>query len=336
MRLFACLCVILLVAACGGETPSATDTAVRAGNDIAASSAAASGATSAQEAWPAGLPRPEWSQFTRVLPDTEWFEIYTVAPRIHAIYEPRHFEEVISYLIEGDDFAVLFDTGLGIGDIKAVVDQLTARQLIVINSHGHYDHVGGNHQFPLIAALDNDFARERAGGARGDKIREMIAPEMIAGDFPSGFRPFDYEIRPWTASSTIADGDVIDLGGIALEVMQLPGHSPDALALLDRENRRLFVGDIYYDAPLYAHLEGSDLAAYGASAARLAALAPDIDTLYTAHNVPTADGSVLERLAAAFATIQRGEGDFRREDDVRRYRIDGFTILTPDKPFGRE
>lgn len=282
------------------------------------------------ENWAGALPRPEWKKFTRVLPSVPWFEVYRITPRIHAIYEPSQFEEVISYLIEGDDFALLFDTGLGIGRIKDVVDQLTDRQLIVLNSHSHYDHVGGNHEFLLIAALDTAYGLARAGGASGPAIAETVSPAWVAGPFPPGFSPEAYKIHPWAPSSTVADGDVIDLGGIALEVMHLPGHSPDSLALFDRGNRQIFVGDIFYLAPLYAHLEGSNLTHYRASAERLAALVPQLDAVYTGHNVPVVAPSYLDSLAAAFRAIADQRTDYIITDEAREYDFGDFSILVPD------
>ena len=65
--------------------------------------------------WWDKLPRPEWSEFERIDQDQEWFEVYRVADGVFAIYEPGQFEEVISFLITGEDRALLFDTGLGIG-----------------------------------------------------------------------------------------------------------------------------------------------------------------------------------------------------------------------------
>src|SRR5260370_22521477 len=78
--------------------------------------------------WCKNLPRPEYKTLQRVLPDETWFEIYKVAPGVFAIYEPHQAEETISYLITGTKQALLFDTGMGIGNIKAVVARLTSRR----------------------------------------------------------------------------------------------------------------------------------------------------------------------------------------------------------------
>src|SRR5206468_3546785 len=68
--------------------------------------------------WCKALPRPEYKDLQRVLPAETWFEVYKVAPQTFAIYEPHQSEETISYLIVGTKQAVLFDTGMGIGNIQ--------------------------------------------------------------------------------------------------------------------------------------------------------------------------------------------------------------------------
>src|SRR5207245_367208 len=102
--------------------------------------------------WCKAFPRPEYKALQRVLPDEPWFEVYKVSPGVFAIYEPHQAEETISYLIVGTKQALLFDTGMGIGNIRKVVTQLTSRPVVVLNSHTHDDHVGGNWQFPFIFA----------------------------------------------------------------------------------------------------------------------------------------------------------------------------------------
>src|ERR1700733_15356760 len=75
--------------------------------------------------WCKKLPRPAYSKLERVQMADAWFEVYKIRTGIYAIYEPHQLEEVISYLILGADRAVLFDTGMGIGNIQAVVAELT-------------------------------------------------------------------------------------------------------------------------------------------------------------------------------------------------------------------
>jgi len=62
------------------------------------------------------------------------------------------------YLVEGKDKALLIDTGLGVARLNAFVKTLTTKPLIVVNTHGHPDHAGGDFEFKSIYADPADFA----------------------------------------------------------------------------------------------------------------------------------------------------------------------------------
>lgn len=280
--------------------------------------------------WWEALPRPAWSELEPVEQSQDWFEVYEIEEGLFAIYEPGQFEEVISYLIVGSEGALLFDTGLGIGDMKRVVAELTDFDPIVVNSHTHYDHVGGNHQFTRIYGTDTDYTRENAGGRNHEHVAEFVGEGWIWKETPEGFSREDYRSEPFTITETIDDGHVFDLGGRELEVLLTPGHAPDALCLIDRENRLLLTGDTFYPAPLYAHLDGSDVHRYRESAERLAALASDVDFLMPAHNEPRVSSDYLSKMRDALDSIVAGTTDFVISDGNREYSFDGFTILTPD------
>jgi len=141
--------------------------------------------------WCRALPRPEYKVLQRVPISDRWFEVYKVAPAVFAIYEPHQSEEVISYLIVGDKRAALFDTGMGISDLKKVTSELTRLPIVVLNSHTHNDHVGDNWQFDTIYAMDTDFTRENARGSREDAQAE-VGPGQICGKLPKGFDPKTY------------------------------------------------------------------------------------------------------------------------------------------------
>ena len=235
-----------------------------------------------------------------------WFEVHKVAPDVFAIYEPHQFEETISYLILGGKQALLFDTGMGIGDLRKVVTDLTPLPIIVLNSHTHNDHVGSNWQFERVYGMDNDFTRQNARGSRDDAQAEMGA-DQICGNLPKGFDPKTYTTRPWKITSYSHDGDRIDLGGRQLQVLATPGHTPDATSLLDRANGLLFTGDTYYPAPIWLYRPETDLDAYEASIRRLAALAPELKVVLGSHNIPVASPSVLPRLVTAFDAVRAGK-----------------------------
>ncbi len=280
--------------------------------------------------WWDALPRAAWAGFDAIDQSQSWFEVYEVEPGVFAIYEPGQFEEIISYLILGSENALLFDTGLGIGDIRAVVDQLTALPITVVNSHTHYDHVGGNHQFDDVRGTETDYTRNNSAGRAHDAVAEFVGDGWIWKDTPEGFSKDAYVSKPFTVTGPVRDGDVLDLGGRSLEILLTPGHAPDSLCLLDRDNGLLFTGDTLYPATLYAHLEGSDFREYTKTAARLATLATEVSTVLPAHNEPRISADYLTRMRDAFDAIANGEAESVPSDGAQEYSFDGFTILAPD------
>ena len=277
--------------------------------------------------WCKPLPRPEYASLQRVLPSEPWFEVYKVAPQVFAIYEPHQSEETIAYLIIGTKQALLFDTGMGIADIRAVVRRLTSRPIVVLNSHTHDDHVGGNWQFDFVYGMDTDFTRANAKGSRQDAQAE-IAPGEICGELPRNFNPMTYATKPWHISRFVQDGFKINLGGRTVEIVATPGHTPDAICLLDRANGLLFTGDTYYPAPIWLFRPETDLDAYVASVKRIAALAPELKFLLGAHNIPLAQPSVLPRLVVAIQEARAGKGESKPGGAGKELRsIDGFSFL---------
>ncbi|HET9306655.1 MAG TPA: MBL fold metallo-hydrolase [Candidatus Sulfotelmatobacter sp.] len=277
--------------------------------------------------WCKQLPRPEYKQLERVPVSDLWFEVYEPAPNVYAIYEPHQSEEVISYLIAGEKKALLFDTGMGISDIKKVTAELTKLPIIVLNSHTHDDHVGGNWEFDTIYAMDTDFTRKNAKGSREDAQAE-VAPDQICGTLPKGFDPKMYETRPWNITAYMHDGDKFDLGGRAIEVIATPGHTPDAISLIDRDHGLIFTGDTYYPAPIWLFRPETDLDAYAASIRRLSALRSQVKTVLGAHNIPVAPPTVLPRLVAAFDTVRAGKVAPTPESPGKvLYKVDNILFL---------
>ena len=256
--------------------------------------------------WCKNLPRPEYKTLQRVLPDETWFEVYKIAPGVFALYEPHQAEETISYLIVGTKQALLFDTGMGIGNLKAVVARLTSRPIVVLNSHTHDDHVGGNWQFPFVFGMDTAFTRANAKGSRADAQAE-IAKDQICGSLPKGFSPAIYATKPWKISLVVRDGFKVNLGGRTVEIIATPGHTPDAISLIDRENGLLFTGDTYYPGEIWLYRPETNLAAYLASAMKLAQLVPQLKMVLGAHNVPVAQPEVLNKLSTATQMLIEGK-----------------------------
>jgi glyoxylase-like metal-dependent hydrolase (beta-lactamase superfamily II) len=262
--------------------------------------------TAEKPAWCKQLPRPEYAKLERVPIADIWFEVYKVSPNVFAIYEPHQSEETIGYLIVGSARTLLFDTGMGIGDLKALSLKLSKLPIIVLNSHTHDDHVGNNWQFDTVYGMDTEFTRRNAKGSKEDAQAEIAGGE-ICGSLPAGFDRAAYRTRAWRVSKWLHDGDRIDLGGRTIEVIATPGHTPDSISLFDHANGLLFTGDTYYPGTVWLFRPETDLAAYGKSVRRIAALQPEVKLVLGAHNVPVAPPSVLEDLADALEKVQAGQ-----------------------------
>jgi glyoxylase-like metal-dependent hydrolase (beta-lactamase superfamily II) len=268
-----------------------------------------------------------------------WFEVLRLPNDVYSIAEPRHWQEVISFLIMGSQKAVLFDTGMGIGDISKVVSQLTDLDVIVVNSHTHFDHVGDDHRFSRIFVYDDALAVERlTDGFPNEALQFDTRADAFFDGYPEGFDPKRYEIRPVSREkiSLLRDGDVIDLGNRRLEVLHTPGHTFDSIMLLDRDHRCLFTGDTFYPDRLFAFMDEpfgkSDVHVYEQTMRELAKLVPELDYLYCSHTKPLVDPVVLYDVAKAFEAVNKGEAQHEHAElygqELKVYQFDGFAIAT--------
>jgi glyoxylase-like metal-dependent hydrolase (beta-lactamase superfamily II) len=275
------------------------------------------------------LPRPANAALERVAVDSDWFEVYRVADGVFAFVEPLQFQEAISYLILGAERALMFDTGMGLVPLRPVVEQLTMLPVEVLNSHTHFDHVGGNAEFERVLAMDTAYTRANARGFAHAEVAGEVEPGAFCRGAPRGLDPSTYRTRPWSASRTVADGEKLDLGGRVLEVLSVPGHTPDAIALLDQARGLLWTGDSYYEGAIWLFVPETDLDAYERSIGRLATLVPELRRLLPAHNTATAEPRRIREVKDAIRRVRAGGLEGKQEGEGRVvFAFDGFSILT--------
>ncbi len=286
---------------------------------------------------------------------TSWFEVAQLEPGVHLVSEPVH---VNCFLIEGSTSAVLFDTGLGIQNIRQVAQAATDKPVLAVNSHYHFDHTGGNRYF-------DGFAIHKVGGplvqrpappglAEGymaytqrmlmawgayreadDLYFHLLTAERMVRPLPEGFDPASYRIVPTVPTQLLEEGDVLDLGGRRLRVMHTPGHAPDCICLLDEENGLLFGGDTVNTGPIYAQLEDSNLEDFARSTARLAGMADAVKRVFVCHflqmDVPA---TFLSEVADGFQRLLTGEVYFRDNVDCLNFPVkeacfEHFSVFVP-------
>ena len=90
---------------------------------------------------------------------TDWFTVEKIDARTFVISEYKHWEETHCYLLCGQEKALLIDTGLGVSNIRRIVDSLTELPVLAVTTHVHWDHIGGHQYFDNIAVheLEKDW-----------------------------------------------------------------------------------------------------------------------------------------------------------------------------------
>jgi glyoxylase-like metal-dependent hydrolase (beta-lactamase superfamily II) len=263
-------------------------------------------ATNPEVRWCTQLPRPANKALPVVDAGSDWYTVYQVDSGVYAIVEAKQFQEAIAYLVVGSTRALLFDSGIGLVPIRPVVEKLTTLPVSVLNSHTHFDHVGGNWEFTDVLGMDTPFTRANEGGKAHAMLKGEADRESLCEPVPANLDTAGLRTRPWTASRRVKDGDTLDLGGRSIEILAAPGHTPDALALFDRAHGLLFTGDTYYDSAIWLFMPETDLDAYERTMARLTAL--PAKRLLPAHNTASVDPARLGVVARAVRTMRTGGG----------------------------
>ena len=286
--------------------------------------------------------------------DTEWFAVQRLREGVYLVGEPMH---VNSYLILGSRRAVLLDTGMGIRDIRTCVRAITDLPVLVVNSHYHFDHVGGNHLFEDIAIHEAGAARlaeqppaewfpaylesaaavlaqYRAFRAVDEEWFQVLGREMQMRPLPASFDRDAWRTIASVPNQLLHDGDELDLGDRVLRVAHTPGHTPDCICLLDERERILFTGDTVDTGPIYAQFEDSSVTDFAVSARRLADTeARAADILLSAHGARYQSyPELVHRVAGGFEAILEGQAGFSAAQDcfgtpVKQASFNDFSIV---------
>ncbi len=242
----------------------------------------------------------------------DWYEIHTISDGITIVGEPMHDENIKSYLVEGDRDAAVIDTGLGVGDFAAAIASLTDKQPIVLQTHGHWDHIGGSHAFDRVLVHESEAYALRRGFPNA-KYAPLFTPKRVKRTtLPETFDVTIAEIPPAEPTGTLDTGDTVDLGGRILDVFHTPGHSQGGLSFLDRQTGILFAGDAVNYGGMWLFLPRSDPAAFRETARTLASLADRVSAVYPAHGKVPMPPDDLRRIHEQYEEIWDGRQPDRR------------------------
>lgn len=178
--------------------------------------------------------------------------MYYHIEELNGYYRIGSPEAVFCYLIIGTEKAMLIDTGYAYGDLKGAVRSVTDKPLIIVNTHGHCDHTGGNAQFEepcYIHEKDIALCHEHTGAAMRHDNAERAQHSMNyeTGEIFNAL-PEDFDLEKYCSMGcgnlcTVKEGDTFDLGGAVMEIIETPGHTQGGISILWKEKNLLFVGD---------------------------------------------------------------------------------------------
>ncbi|WP_439888106.1 MBL fold metallo-hydrolase [Pseudomonas sp. MBLB4123] len=200
-----------------------------------------------------------------------WFEVAQRQDGISLIHEPyiRPFYRCNMWHVQGRTRDALIDSGSGLVSLREQLPWLTDRPLLAVASHTHFDHIAGHHEFAERLCHPAEAAILAAPTRESTLAADCIGDAMFEAhpDCPLCYAEYRIEAAP--ATRLIEEGDVLDLGDRALEVLHTPGHSPGGISLWEAATQILFSGDILYDGPLVEDAYHSNLDDYARSLARL-------------------------------------------------------------------
>ena len=208
------------------------------------------------------------------------------------------------FLLAGTEKALLIDSGMNVDNAREIAAGLTALPVSLLNTHADRDHIGSNEQFEVFYMHPAEEPVYRRSGKPGN-----ILP--------------------------VQDGDVRDLGGRALRIIHLPGHTPGSIAVLDTQNRALISGDpIQTHGRIFMFGEHRSMPDYIVSLKRLEALSDQFDEIWPAHADIPVSPQVIRQLREGAQAVLEGAVREAPESlfghDITAYDL-GFTTLLCDR-----
>lgn len=186
--------------------------------------------------------------------EKDYFKVTKLENNIYRIYEPK---DIYTTVILGSEKALVIDNGHGFGNVRKVIESITDLPLMVVNTHGHLDHAGGNYLFDEVYINFEDIPTYYKYEEEKDLM--LISYDKLFKEKGIQMFPDDFDRESFMKTTTkkflpLENHQIIDLGGRKLEVIKVPGHTVGHVTFLDYETGILFSGDavsttlwLYYD-----------------------------------------------------------------------------------------
>jgi Zn-dependent hydrolases, including glyoxylases len=246
---------------------------------------------------------------------------------------------IFVYLVLGTRRAALIDTGLGTGDLRAAVSEISDLPVVVLHTHAHLDHVGADALFDELYLSPPEIELAREGSAIGydASVRSRLSHASLwLADAPDELELIRRRIVPRGLPSykVIDDGDLIDLGGLKLEAVATPGHTPGSLSYACNSGGFAFSGDGIADIHWFDRGGPATVEGFAATLGRFSERAAGVEKVYAAH-IPEPFGldlvDALRRAATAILSgsddqVENADYQFLKHGQMRAHREGAATI----------
>ncbi|RME26630.1 MAG: MBL fold metallo-hydrolase [Deltaproteobacteria bacterium] len=181
--------------------------------------------------------------------------------------------------------AAVIDPGGHVGAILSALDRHGLECKVIINTHAHFDHVGGNRELKNRTGAELCIHPEEAPMLAGLRQQALLFG-MLAEESPEPDR-------------LVKEGDTVQVGELVLDVLHTPGHSPGSISLVIRDNGRILVGDLVFRGSVgRTDLPGGSMETLVRSVKEKIFTYPDDTVLLPGHGPATSVG--LERRTNPF------------------------------------
>ncbi len=179
------------------------------------------------------------------------------------------------FVLEGSEKALMIDSGMNVPDAKAYGEKLSDKPLYLLNTHADRDHISGNGAFEKMYMNPAEEENYRAAGGTGEMV-------------------------------PIVDGDILDLGDSPLAIIEIPGHTPGSVAILDINNRVLYSGDSVQDGNVFMFGKFRDMKKYIPSMEKLRTYEERFDEIFPSHGTLPVKKELISLLIEGATEIING------------------------------
>lgn len=234
----------------------------------------------------------------------EWYSIKKLDDKTYIISESYSSQKNSSYLIIGDEKAILFDAGTGgnkDNSTRSVTDSLTKKPITLLLSHFHYDHVGCVRNYDRVMLPYLKLLKDRL---TTDSLLHLNKRDLFLNDTLtvkiSGFLPI---------------GEYIDLGNRKIRIFHTPGHTEESISIIDDDRGYIFAGDLIYNELLLMN----NCQAYIQSINKLLKNSKSNYRIFGAHGKPEVEYSYLTKIKTVIEQYIDSDSSFKPARKIKFY-----------------